>query len=92
MSYVTGLFMFMPPARSRLERLAEQRGWNAKEVEAREQAQMSLTEKVSRADYVVDNSGPPAQTARQVEDLLQAWRLLIELNFDGAGKSADLTR
>ena len=49
----------MPPATVRLRRLAEQRGWSAKEVEARESAQMSLTEKVSRADDVVDNSGPP---------------------------------
>jgi dephospho-CoA kinase len=55
----------------RLERLARQRGWSAKEVEAREQAQWSLTEKASRADFAVDNSGTPEATARQVADLLR---------------------
>jgi dephospho-CoA kinase len=58
------------PREMRLRRLAAQRGWSAKEVEARESAQLSLTEKASRADYAIDNSGPPAQLARQVDDLL----------------------
>lgn len=60
----------------RLKRLAQQRGWSAKEVQAREQAQLPLTEKVSRADYVVDNSGTPEQTVQQVEDLLRSWKLV----------------
>jgi dephospho-CoA kinase len=55
----------------RLRRLAEQRGWNAKEVEARERAQLPLTVKVSRADFAIDNSGPPEQVAPQVEALLR---------------------
>jgi len=54
----------------RLQRLAGQRGWKAEEVEARERLQMSLTEKVSRADAVIDNSGSPEDVARQVDDLL----------------------
>jgi dephospho-CoA kinase len=61
------------PRRVRLERLATQRGWNAKEVEARETAQLSLTDKVTRADAAVDNSGSLEQTARQVENLLRQW-------------------
>jgi dephospho-CoA kinase len=64
------------PRDVRLRRLAEQRGWNAKEVEARESAQMSLTDKVSRADYVIDNSGPSDRLTRQVDDLLL--RLQVE--------------
>jgi dephospho-CoA kinase len=59
------------PREVRLRRLAEGRGWKGKEVEARETAQMSLTDKVSRADYALDNSGSPEQTARQVDELLK---------------------
>ncbi len=64
------------PREVRLRRLAEQRGWPVKEVEARESAQMPLTDKVTRADYALDNSGPPEQLARQVDDLWQ--RLLAD--------------
>jgi dephospho-CoA kinase len=58
------------PRDVRLRRLAEQRGWAADEVEARESAQLSLTEKASRADYAVDSSGSRDALARQVHDLL----------------------
>jgi dephospho-CoA kinase len=61
------------PGAARLRRLADQRGWSAKEVDARENAQMPLAKKKERADYVLDNSGTPEQLARQVEDL---WRHL----------------
>jgi dephospho-CoA kinase len=61
------------PRAERLRRLAEQRGWSAKEVEARERAQLSLTAKATRADYVVDNSGPPEHLARQIRDLVREW-------------------
>jgi dephospho-CoA kinase len=61
------------PRDVRLRRLAEQRGWSAKEVAAREEAQLSLTEKARRADDVLDNSGPPEALARQVDDLLRKW-------------------
>ncbi|HTU92051.1 MAG TPA: dephospho-CoA kinase, partial [Gemmataceae bacterium] len=44
------------PRAVRLERVARQRGWSEKEVEAREQAQLPLTEKAVRADHVLDNS------------------------------------
>ena len=55
-----GSSMFMPPAGAPAS-LAEQRGWSAKEVAARENAQLALTDKVSRADFAVDNSGPPEE-------------------------------
>jgi dephospho-CoA kinase len=61
------------PRTARLRRLADQRGWTEKEVEAREHAQVSLTEKASRADGAIDNSGSPESLARQVEDLLRRW-------------------
>jgi dephospho-CoA kinase len=57
------------PRAVRLTRLAEHRGWSAKEVAARENAQFSLTDKVTRADWAIDNSGSPEETARQVSDL-----------------------
>jgi dephospho-CoA kinase len=59
------------PRRVRLRRLAEQRGWSEKEVEARAAAQLSLTEKVRRADFAVDSSGSADQLGPQVDDLLR---------------------
>jgi dephospho-CoA kinase len=61
------------PRDVRLRRLAEQRGWSAKEVAAREQAQLPLAEKARRAHDTLDNSGPPEALARQVDDMLQRW-------------------
>ena len=61
------------PRAARLRRLADQRGWSAKEVEARENAQISLTEKATRADSALDNSGSPESLARKVSELLQQW-------------------
>jgi dephospho-CoA kinase len=65
------------PRHLRLQRVAGQRGWSAKEVEARERAQFSLTDKVRRAEVAVDNSGSPEETARQVDDLLRRWGLPV---------------
>jgi dephospho-CoA kinase len=61
------------PRPARLRRLAEQRGWSEKEVQARESAQLPLIDKRNRADAVVDNTGPPEAIDRQVEVLLQQW-------------------
>ncbi len=61
------------PRDVRLRRLAQQRGWSAKEVEAREKVQMPLAEKANRADDFVDNSGTPGQLAQQVDQLLRQW-------------------
>ena len=58
------------PRAVRLQRLAQNRGWTAPEVAAREQAQMPLTDKATRADAAIDNSGPPEAVARQVPALL----------------------
>jgi dephospho-CoA kinase len=63
------------PREVRLRRVAEGRGWSAKEVAARERLQLSLTEKATRADDVVDNSGSPEQTEAQVDALLRRWGL-----------------
>jgi dephospho-CoA kinase len=58
------------PRGQRLERLAQQRGWDEKEVRRRSQAQLPLAEKVTRAHFVVDNSGSPHELALQVDRLL----------------------
>jgi dephospho-CoA kinase len=61
------------PRSVRLERVAQQRGWTADEVEVRERAQLPLTEKATRADYVVENTGDRAQVARQIDRLVRDW-------------------
>ncbi len=64
------------PRELRLQRLNQQRGWSAQQVQQREEAQLPLTEKASRADHVLDNSGTPEQLERQVRELLARWQLL----------------
>jgi dephospho-CoA kinase len=61
------------PRDVRLRRLREGRGWNEKEVEARSRSQLSLSDKVARADFVLDNSGPPEETAAQAGALVRLW-------------------
>jgi dephospho-CoA kinase len=59
------------PRSVRLKRLAEQRGWSEVEVNQRAQAQLSLTEKASRADFVLENSGDREQLGAQIDELLR---------------------
>ena len=61
------------PPELRLERVTRQRGWTSKEVEAREQAQLPLTQKAAHADHVLDNSGSLEHLNRHVDDLLHQW-------------------
>jgi dephospho-CoA kinase len=63
------------PREVRLKRLAEGRGWSLKEVEDRERAQRSLTEKATRAGAAVDNTGSAEDVQRQVDELLCRWGL-----------------
>jgi dephospho-CoA kinase len=50
---------------------AAARGWTSEEVAQREAAQLPLDQKKNRADLVIDNSQSPAETARQVETIIQ---------------------
>lgn len=52
-----------------LARLASRDGLDAPAARARIAAQFPLADKVARADYVIDNSGPLADTAAQVRML-----------------------
>ncbi len=63
------------PRAVRLRRLAEGRGWGAKDLEDRENAQLTLAEKAARATDVVDNSGAPEEVDRRVDALLGRWGL-----------------
>lgn len=56
------------------KRLMQRDQIGAAEAEARIAAQMPLAEKVERADYIIDNSGTPEQTAARVDAL---WRDLL---------------
>jgi len=56
--------------KTRLGRLARQRGWTAEEVEARERAQMELNEKRQRSHFRIDNSGSLEDVERQLSALL----------------------
>jgi dephospho-CoA kinase len=61
------------PRPERLRRLAQLRGWEEKDVDTRERAQMSLKEKENKADFVLDNSGSSEQLTHQVKSLLGQW-------------------
>jgi dephospho-CoA kinase len=62
------------PRDVQLARLAP-RGWTMDHLQARERAQLSPTEKASRADATIDNGGSLESTARQIDELLRTWNL-----------------
>ncbi len=64
------------PRATRVERVALRSGLDRLEIERRDQAQLPLSEKVARADFVVDNSGDRAALEEQVALL---WRDLLAL-------------
>ena len=71
-------FLVVVDARTeqRFERLEKKYGdLNHAAVQSRMKHQMPLEEKVKLADFVVDNSGTPESTRRQIEEL---FRLLID--------------
>ena len=53
-----------------LQRVQKNRGWDAKEMELREVAQLPLDTKRHSADYVVINEGDLHEVKRQVEQVL----------------------
>lgn len=54
----------------RIDRIMKNYGLRRTEIKERLQNQMPQEEKVRRADYIIDNSGSPEETRKQVEDLL----------------------
>ena len=61
------------PRALRLRRVMDQRGWTAQELEARERAQLALTQKAAQADHILDNSAELPHLSRQIDDLLRTW-------------------
>lgn len=59
----------------RFDRVARQRGWSEQQLLEREQAQLPLSEKASRADHVLSNNGSLEQLEQQVVQLLRSWDL-----------------
>ncbi len=60
--------VFVDAPRSERLRRAVRRGWDAGEFDRRESAQLSVEEKRTRSDVVIDNSGPPEKIQQQVEE------------------------
>lgn len=56
---------------TRQARLRAGRGWNAEELQRRERWQISLDEKRSRSEFVVNNDGPAEHLRPQVAAILQ---------------------
>lgn len=53
----------------RIRRLMERDGLTQEQVKARLAAQMPESEKIARADFVINNDGTPEQTLQQVKNL-----------------------
>jgi dephospho-CoA kinase len=64
------------PRPVRLTRVRTQRGWTDADLANREAVQMPPEKKKERADAVIDNAGPPAATAGQVDELVKKWELV----------------
>ncbi len=61
---------------------------DAAEISGIIKAQWPLTDKLARADYVVDNRGPLNSTRRQVKNI---WRDLKKIILTGGGKKVSVT-
>jgi dephospho-CoA kinase len=59
------------PRPLRLERIARQRGWTEADLAARENAQLPLSEKSARADFVLQNDGTEEQLERNIERMME---------------------
>jgi dephospho-CoA kinase len=80
------------PKEERLRRVTGQRGWTADDLQARERAQLPLTEKAARADHALDNSGSLDHLGHQVDELLRLWGLTSDsppavLELPGRGEN-----
>jgi dephospho-CoA kinase len=68
---LAGLLVVTADESVRVERLIERDGLAPAEIRQRMRAQLPDDEKVRRARYVIDNSGPLEQTRIQVDSVLQ---------------------
>jgi dephospho-CoA kinase len=70
-----GIVVVYADRETRLRRLTARDGMPEDDARRRLAAQVPLEDKVKRADWVIDNSGTPAETAAQVERL---WQTLMD--------------
>ena len=71
---VAGVVVVDCPVETAVRRLAEQRGMAPGEVRARLARQLSREERLARADFIIDNSGPPDHLPPQVD---RAWAWIL---------------
>jgi dephospho-CoA kinase len=57
------------PEKLQTERLMKRDGITEREAKKRIASQMGAAEKIKQADYLIDTSGPPSETAAQAENL-----------------------
>lgn len=57
---------------TRLRRVQQTRGWDEAQLDQRERWQMPTESKRKRADFAVNNDGPPDRLGPQVSDILRA--------------------
>ncbi|GIN91790.1 dephospho-CoA kinase [Siminovitchia terrae] len=60
---------------TQLERLMERNAFTEEEAISRIASQMPLQEKVKMADAVIDNNGSMEETERQLEQLIEKWKM-----------------
>ena len=65
---------------TRLQRVAEHRGWDAMELDRREVRQLALDTKRSRADHVLVNEGDPESLAASLAAILDTLEQSIRQN------------
>lgn len=58
-----------------LKRLLNRNGLSEEEALARIRSQLPLNEKVERADAIIDNNGTIDETERQINELINDWKL-----------------
>jgi dephospho-CoA kinase len=73
------------PRAERLRRVKASRGWSEEALAARERSQWPVEEKRRRADWIIDNDGPPARLGHEVD------RLLGRLRADSAPERSPAT-
>jgi len=90
---VCDVVLFVDAERSvRLRRVAESRGWGEAELTRREESQMPLDAKRSRADYVVQNDGAREELVERVRRILnEIIRIIEPPRDDPSGRSLHLS-
>ncbi|MEW5975164.1 MAG: dephospho-CoA kinase [Acidobacteriota bacterium] len=68
-----GLVVVWCGIEQQVERLMQRNAMSESQARKRIALQMPLEEKVKLADWVIDNSGPLAETERQVETIVEIW-------------------